>query len=350
MEGKDAAAVLKGQADVWNLMFGFADSMTLKCAVELRVADIIQANGGPTSLSKIASSIDSPKVEKRYLARILRFLVRRRVFTMTVGSDGEPIYGLTNSSKWILHDSELTLVPMIVSENHPSMLDPWHYLSRCVKEGGNGFEKAHGMDIFDFSPKEPWYNKLFNNAMACTAKIVISAVLAAYKDGFSNIGTLVDVAGGMGNLVAGIVKAHPHIKGINYDLPHVVSTAPPHDGVTHIGGNMFQSVPNADAIIMKWILHDWSDEESIMILKNCRKAIPKDTGKVLIVECLVNAEGDGVFDDVSLIYDLLMIAHNTGGERTELEWKKILEAAGFPRYRVINIPAYPSSIIEAYPN
>ena len=87
--------------------------------------------------------------------------------------------------------------------------------------------------------------------MACSTKTVIGAVLEEYKNGFDCLGSLVDVGGGTGGMIAEIVKAHPHIKGTNFDLPHVVATAPIRKGVSHVGGNMFESIPKADAIFMK---------------------------------------------------------------------------------------------------
>ena len=99
---------------------------------------------------------------------------------------------------------------------------------------------------------------------------------------------------------------------------------------------------------MQRIMHEWNDEGCVNILKNCRKGIPEKTGKVIIVDVVLNLEGDGMFDDTRLVFDLLMIAHSSGGkERTELEWKKVLEEGGFPRYNVIKIAAFPS-IIEAF--
>ncbi|KAI8010902.1 Xanthohumol 4-O-methyltransferase [Camellia lanceoleosa] len=83
-------------------------------------------------------------------------------------------------------------------------------------------------------------------------------------------------------------------------------------------------------------MHDWNDEDCVNILKNCWKATPEKTGKVIIIDVVLNPEGDGIFDDIGLVFDLLMIAHNSGGkERAELEWKKVLEEAGFPRYNII---------------
>ncbi|XP_059660964.1 (R,S)-reticuline 7-O-methyltransferase-like [Cornus florida] len=346
----DEQGMLQGQAEIWQYMFNFADSMALKCAVELRIADIIHSHGCPITLSQIATSIDSTSPDITCLARIMRLLVRKKIFTVTSQSDGaDALYGLTNSSMWLLHDAEISLAPMLLMENHPLLLAPWHHLSGCVKEGGFAFEKAHGRGIWDFASVNPELNKMFNDGMQCTAKILLRAIISGYKDGFGCLGSLVDVGGGTGAAMAEIVRAHPHIKGINFDLPHVVATAPDQNGVSHVGGDMFRGIPNADAVFMKWILHDWSDEDCAKILKNCRKAIPEKTGKVIIVELVLQPEGDSLFDNAGFVFDLLMIAHTSGGkERTELEWKKVLENGGFLRYNIIKIPAF-LSIIEAYP-
>ncbi|KAJ9686614.1 hypothetical protein PVL29_015472 [Vitis rotundifolia] len=328
-EADEAELMLQGQANIWRHMFAFADSMALKCAVELRIADIIHSHARPITLSQIATCIDSPSPDITCLARIMRFLVRAKIFTAAPpppqSDGGETLYGLTPSSKWLLHDAELSLAPMVFMENHPSLMAPWHCFGTCVKEGGIAFEKAHGRQIWDFASENPEFNKLFNDGMACTAKISIKAVIAAYKDGFGCIGALVDVGGGTGGAVAELVKAYPHIKGINFDLPHVVATAPAYKGVSHVGGDMFESIPNADAIFMK------------------------KTGKVIIVDGVIREDGDEPFDETRLVMDLVMMAHTSHGqERTEDEWKKLLEEGGFPRYRILKIPTL-QMIIEAYP-
>uniref|UniRef100_A0A2N9EWF4 O-methyltransferase C-terminal domain-containing protein n=1 Tax=Fagus sylvatica TaxID=28930 RepID=A0A2N9EWF4_FAGSY len=322
MEAKEAdQAELQGQADIWKYMLSFADSVALKCVAELRIADIIDMH------------------------------VRRKIFTAHHPSEGggDTLYGLTHSSRWLLHDSKMSLAPLLLMEDHPWLMARWHCLSQCVKEGGIAFNKVHGREIWDFASENPEFNNLFNDGMACTARIVMSAIVSVYKDGFGCVGSLVDVGGGTGSAVAEIVKSFPHIKGINFDLPHVVATAPMYDGVKHVGGDMFQAIPNADAVFMKWIMHDWSDEICVKILKNCRKAIPEESGKVIIVDVVLQPDGNGLFDDTGLVFDLLMLAHTSDEkERTELEWKKVLEGGGFPRYNIIKIPALPS-IIEVYP-
>lgn len=102
--------------------------------------------------------------------------------------------------------------------------------------------------------------------------------------------------------------------------------------------------------MMQWIMHDWAEEDCVKILKNCKKAIPEKKGKVIILDIVLeSSEGDGMFGEARLAFDLVMLAHNAGGkERTEKEWKKLLNDGGFPRYKIINIPSM-LSIIEAYP-
>ncbi|PKI52966.1 hypothetical protein CRG98_026672 [Punica granatum] len=326
--------------------------MALKCAVELGIADIIHSHGRPITLDQIAASINessSPDIPS--LARIMRLLVRRDIFAVHRQLDsGGTLYGLTHSSRWLVTESESNLAPMVTMQNHPLQQAPWHYFAQCIKEGGMPFMKAHGVELWEMASMNPHFNKMFNDSMACTTKIVMQAVVLAYKDGFTSIGSLVDVGGGIGEAIAATVKANPNIRGINFDLPHVVATAPAYPGVEHVSGNMFESIPAADAVFMKWILHDWGDEDCVKILKNCKKAMPEKLGKLIIIEAVLQPEGHELFDDVANIMDLVMFAHVSGGkERTEMEWKNLLAEGGFPRYNIIKIPA-PYYIIEAFPN
>ncbi|KAF7805913.1 (R,S)-reticuline 7-O-methyltransferase-like [Senna tora] len=303
-EEEEEALILQGQADMWKYMLSFADSMALKSTVELGIPDIIHRHGGPITLSQLAAALsDAPSPDISCLARVMRLLVHRKIFTASEGGEGDTLYGLTHSSRWLLRGSETSLAAMVEMETHPWLVAPWNYLSQCVREGGMAFKKAHGREIWEFASENPEFNKKFNEGMECTARIAMKAIVAGYKNGC-----------------------------INFDLPHVVATAPDYHRVTHVGGDMFHSIPHADAVFMKWILHDWNDEECIKILKNCKKAIGDGKrGKVIIVDSVRKQRG-----------------RECGKERTELEWNNLLRQDGFPRYNIINIPAL-VSIIEAYP-
>nr|TKS16656.1 hypothetical protein D5086_0000021860 [Populus alba] len=260
----------------------------------------------------------------------MRYLVRKEIFTAHPPSDGgETLFGLNPKSRLIMHDSERSVVSIISMQNNPCFVAPWRCLSQCIKEGGTAFSKAHGCELWDLASRNPEVNGIFNEGMACTSKIVMRAILSHYKDGFNNIRSLVDAAGGIGGHVAEIVRAYPHIKGINLDLPHVVATAPKYEGVSHVAGNMLDAIPNADAIFMKRILHDWNDESCVEILRNCKIAIPEKTGKLIIADIVLKTDDHcDKFDDIRMAMDLVMFALTCGKERTEQEWKKLLEEGG----------------------
>ncbi|KAM7270196.1 hypothetical protein ACFE04_029410 [Oxalis oulophora] len=349
MKQVEFQAVAQSQAPVWRSLLGFAHSMALKCAVELKLADIIHSHATPITISQIASSIDSPSTpDESSLKRVMRLLVEDQIFTSYEPSDGgETLYGSTEASSWIVNNKETSLSSFIIAQTHSSMMTGWSYLSQGVKEGGTGFEKAYNCNLYEFASKDQEFNKIFNSGMACMAKDLTAAIVEQYHDGFKGINTLVDVGGGIGKTIAAIVEANPHIKGINFDLSHVLAMAPKYNGVTHIVGNMFESIPKADAIFMKWIMHNWSDDECIKILKNCQKALSKRSGKVIIADMVLDPSNTNPFRERHIVGDLRMLAINRGKERTEPEWKRLLKEGGFPRYKIIEV-APTLCIVEAY--
>ncbi|XP_020963079.1 flavone 3'-O-methyltransferase 1-like [Arachis ipaensis] len=151
-------------------------------------------------------------------------------------------------------------------------------LKGAILEGGIPFNRAHGMHVFEYAKIDPRFNEVFNKTMVNSSTILMKRTLDLYN-GFEHINKLVDVGGGVGNHLKLITSKYPHIHGINFDLPHVIECAPLYTGVEHVGGDMFESVPNGDAIFIKRVLHDWSDEKCLKILKNCRKAIKDGKGE-----------------------------------------------------------------------
>lgn len=356
-------ATVQGQAEILEYLDNFVESMALRCAVELGIADILNSNPNhPMTLSEIADRLALPSLDIDGLSRVMRFLSCKKVFDATIDKQsGDVMYGLNNSSKWLItktseSQSEVTsLAPFVLLATNPYSLASWTCLSKSIAEGGGpgAFAKANGSTLYEFQSKNDEFKKVFGEAMACTSRAVMKAVLNYYKDsGLENVRSIVDVGGGSGAAVAEIVKAHPHITGFNFDLPYVVATAPNYPNVTHIGGDMFASIPPADAIFIKWILHNWSDEKCLQILNNCRKALSvspvERNGKVIIVDGVLRPEADGLFDVEIMRFDLkMMVMTSSGKERTEEEWNKLLKAGGFIRYKCIKIPSY-LSIIELY--
>jgi flavonol 3-O-methyltransferase/caffeic acid 3-O-methyltransferase len=204
-----------------------------------------------------------------------------------------------------------------------------YHLKDAVLDGGLPFEKAHGMTAFEYHGTNPRYNRVFNEAMKNHSTIITNKLLEFYT-GFDGIGTLVDVAGGVGATIGAITSKYPHLMGVNFDLPHVISEAPSFPRVQHIGGDMFKAVPSGDAILMKWILHDWTDEQCTMLLRNCYNSLPAH-GKVVIVECILPMSPDTTPEaQLSFEFDMMMLTHTPGGrERYMREYEVLSKSAGF---------------------
>ncbi|PIA41656.1 hypothetical protein AQUCO_02200233v1 [Aquilegia coerulea] len=210
-------------------------------------------------------------------------------------------------------------------------MDSWFHLKDTVLEGGNAFSRAHGMHAFEYPGVDQRFNQVFNKGMFNHTTIFMKTMLETYK-GFDDLKKVVDVGGGVGTTISLITSKYPAIKGINFDLPHVIAQAPSYPGVEHIGGSMFASVPTGEVIFMKWILHDWSDEKCLEVLKNVYKALP-DQGKLIVVEVIlpVAAETSTVAKGLFEI-DVSMMTLNPGGkERTEEEFHTLAKGAGFAR-------------------
>ncbi|MED6197568.1 hypothetical protein PIB30_057646 [Stylosanthes scabra] len=226
-----------------------------------------------------------------------------------------------------------------IGTNNPeaaTMLDRvLRLLARAILEGGIPFNRAHGMHVFEYAKIDDRFNNVFNKAMHNSSTILMKRILDVYK-GFDNINKLVDVGGGVGANIKLITSKHAHIHGINFDLPHVIDSASAYDGVEHVGGDMFESVPNGDAIFMKRILHDWGDEECLKILRNCFKAIPND-GKVIVVETILPIVPEATsFAKNAFKYDIVMMTQMPGGiERTKQDFMDLANGSGFSGIRYV---------------
>ncbi|KAH9317509.1 hypothetical protein KI387_019278, partial [Taxus chinensis] len=163
----------------------------------------------------------------------------------------ERLYGLTPLCKYLVHNKDgLSLAPMLLMDQDKVFIDTWFYLKDAVLEGSQPFTKAHGVHAFDYPAQDQRFNRVFNKAMSEHSTLVMGRVLEIYQ-GFKDLEELVDVGGGVGSTLNLIVSKHPQIKGVNFDMPHVLGDAPDYPGVTHVGGDMFDSVPPGKTIFMK---------------------------------------------------------------------------------------------------
>lgn len=143
------------------------------------------------------------------------------------------------------------MAALILLESSSAMLGPWHKLSSGGSEkGAPPFEAEHGVDIWEYASANPAHSKLINDGMSCIAGTTMAAIFEQYPEAFTGVGSLVDVGGGDGTTLRSVIKACPWIRGINFDLPHVVSVAPQSHGIEHVAGNMFDDIPKADAAFL----------------------------------------------------------------------------------------------------
>ena len=225
----------------------------------------------------------------------------------------------------------------------------WSRLEYCVRTGKQALEQVYGMPIFEYFAQHPEEAQIFNDAMTGYSTIDSPAVTEAYN--FGGIGSIVDVGGGHGLLLATILKRNPHMKGTLYDMPQVVAGAangplkPLMDRCTIASGDMFSSVPaGADAYVMKHIIHDWADDLCVKILKACRKGV-NPGGKLLVVDTVIQP-GNEYFPGKFL--DLQMLIFPGGRERTEKQFRELFAASGWQLNRIIPTVAL-DSIVEGVP-
>ncbi|XP_077248351.1 caffeic acid 3-O-methyltransferase-like [Tasmannia lanceolata] len=329
--------------------------MALKAAIELEVLEIIAkaGSGAKLSPSQIVSQLPTQNPDAPcMLDRILRLLASYSILTCSVVTHEngklQRLYGLAPVCKFLVQNQEAGSVGPLLLMNHDKVfMETWHRLKDAVLEGGIAFDKAFGMNVFEYPGTDPRFNKVFNRGMSNHTKLTMNKILERYK-GFDDLKVLVDVGGGVGTTLNMIVTKYPHIKGINFDLPHVVADAPASSGLYLIGGDLSLPIPLSDFIYLQWILHDWSDDHCLKLLKNCYKALP-ESGKVIIAEWIIpatqatNRATNNVFH-----MDMLMLAYNHGGkERTEKEFEALAKEAGFAGVRVVCC-AYGSWIMEFY--
>ncbi|ESW35834.1 hypothetical protein PHAVU_001G268700 [Phaseolus vulgaris] len=333
----------EASVEIWKYIFGFVEMAVVKCAIELGIAEAIEKHGRPMTLSEISSAIGC---DPSLLKRIMRFLVRRKIFKPVTNG-----YSQTPLSRRFIREGKQSMAALLLLESSPVMLAPWHSLSaRVMANGRPSFQNTHGEDVWRFAAANLDHSNLINEGMACDTKLVIPVIIRSCSEAFDGVESVVDVGGGNGSAMRILLEALPSIRAMNFDLPHVIAQAPPCDGLQHVAGNMFESVPEADAVFLKWVLHDWSDEECIEILKKCREGVSKEKGRVVIVEAVIEEEEEGSkLADVGVVLDMVMMAHtNFGKERTLKEWEYVIKTAGFSSFTVKPIHAVQSVILTFY--
>ncbi|WOG90924.1 hypothetical protein DCAR_0310171 [Daucus carota subsp. sativus] len=315
--------------------------MVLKSAIELNLFELI-AKAGPAAYvtpNELASRLptsnpDAPLMLDRILRVLASYLVLKCKVTELPSGLIARTYGLMPVCKYFTRNEDgVSLAPLSLLNYDKIIMESWCHLKDAVLGGGLPFNKAFGMNIYDYSGTDPRFNMVFNQAMKDHSTIIINKILENYT-GFEGLTSIVDVGGGIGASLDAIISKYPTIKGINFDLPHVVKDASSHNnGVEHVGGDMFISVPKGDAIFLKWICHNWNDDQCLRLLRNCYEALV-DGGKVVVAESILPEQPEtSLITKTALHFDAIMLACIPGGrERTEEEFEALAKRAGFKHF------------------
>ncbi|KAK9180554.1 hypothetical protein WN943_029765 [Citrus x changshan-huyou] len=299
-QDQGAKELFQGQAQLYKLMFSHLSSTSLKCAIELGIADIIHSHGRAITLSELVSALDIQPTKTTSLFRLMRLLVHSGCFNKTKVNGQEEAYGLTAASTLLIKDKPYSMSPTVSAFVDPLFVAPFQSLSSWFKGTElTLWETVHGIKFWEFMNQNPGINQRLNEAMA---------------------------RGGNGSFSRIISEAFPGIKCTVLDLPHVVANLPEADNFKYIAGDMFQFIPPADAFLFKLVFHGLGDEDGLKILKKRREAIASngERGKVIIIDIVINAEEEEhELTETKFLFDIVLRVNSTGKERTESEWAKL---------------------------
>jgi hypothetical protein len=317
-------------------------SQAIHIAAKLGIADLLQDGEKACEALAVATQTHAGA-----LYRLLRALASLGVFSEI--QDGH--FQLTPLAECLRTNVPGSLRGFAIMLGEEEHWRSWGEVLYSVRTGQPAFDHVFGVPQFRYFAEHPEAARLFNEAMMSRSGPENDAVISAYD--FSSFGTVIDVGGGQGTLLATILQATANARGVLFDLPHVIASARTTIGQAgqstrceFTDGNFFDAVPSGgDAYLLKKIIHDWDDNRAISILQNCRRAIPR-AGRLLLIEPIIPP---GNCPSFNKLLDLLMLVWTGGGkERTEAEHLTLLASAGFELARIIPT-ASPVSIIEAVP-
>ena len=327
--------------DVMAMIKGYWKTQAVYCMAKLGLADLLAE--GPKESDALAQATETHPPS---LYRLLRGLVSLGLLMQ--GEDGH--FALTPLGAYLR-----TGIPGSVHtwaiDSAERLWELWGHLLSSVKTGETAAQRVYGMEVFAYYAQFPEAAITFNAMMTAITQTVAETVVAAYD--FSPFRTIVDVGGSHGLLVSAILRTHPTMHGILFDMPHAMEGARQNlaaQGLSQrcevVAGDFFEAVPaGGDVYILKSIIHDWDDAHSTVILRNCYRAVPN--AKLLLVERIIPAHVEPSATHQALHQsDINMLVG--GRERTEAEFQALFRDAGFRLTAVIPTTSL-YSIIEGVP-
>jgi SAM-dependent methyltransferase len=321
-----------------RMIRGFWISQVVGTLAQLEIPDLLA--GGPMEAGKIASLI---ACDPDATFRLLR--ASKAVGLVVATPDGH--FGLTPLGEKLRSDVAGSMRDSAIAMTAPGHWLPWGRLSQAVRDGRCQTKETLGADLFQYYADCPGEGSIFTGAMSVSSAQVADEVAMLLDT--SNIRRVIDVGGASGTLIAALLKENPLLEGTIVERPDVVARAKAavaEKGLASrcnvVAGNFFAGVPEADLFLLKSIIHDWDDEQSILILSNCARAL-RPKGRVILVEVVVPEDDQPSW---APLMDLNMLAVLPGRERTASQYRDLLGRAGLCIDRITPTASH-FSVIEA---
>jgi len=317
----------------------FTYSAALRAVAALRVAD--QFGDGPRPVAEVAAAVG---VDAGALGRILRLLAGRGIFAE--GADGR--FRLTAVGEALRSDAAVPARSGILMFTDAMFWNMSYELASTMRRDDATFAEVFGMPRDEYFERHADKEALFYDGMERVSDAENPLIAASYE--FPASGTVADVGGRYGGLLLEVLRANPGLRGVLLDKPEEVAKhrldVPDLEGRWEVvGGDFYAAVPQADVIVLKRIIHNLDDGDSVRLLRNCREAL-RPGGTVLVVDAIVPA---GRAPHQSKAMDFMMLAAMTGQERAEAELGPLLAEAGLRQTRLIPTPSV-MSVVEAIPS
>lgn len=324
-----------------QLIMGFRNTQLIYVAGKLHLADHLAQK--PQTAEELAPVVNAAPTA---LYRLLRALASLGVFTESTGG----LFEVTPIGDLLRQDKPGSLRSTAMLYGDELIWRVYGRLEYAIETAKPAFEHVHGQPFYDYLSQHPAAATLFHEAMTGFSEQEAEAILAAYN--FSTVRSIIDIGGGQGALMATLLPTYSQLRAVIFDRSPPVGEAlrlfPSADlraRVEFIQGDFFAAVPDGgDLYLLKSIIHNWSDEEAMAILRKCRQAMPP-YGRMLIAERIVPPEGS---PSEAKLFDINMLVTVGGQERTAAEYIALLGAAGLAMTRIIHTKSH-LSLIEAEP-
>jgi hypothetical protein len=322
------------------LIGGFELTQMLFVFAELGIADRLAA--GPMTSNEVARAVDA---DPQSVHRLLRALSTVRI----VAADEDGRFALTARGSRLRLDDPASLRPLAIGPGQPWWWQAWGGLLESVRSGTPAFDHVHGRSLYDFLRDDEAAAEIYGEYMVAFGRDEAAAAAEAYDFGAARV--VVDVGGGRGGLLEAILERHAGVRGILFDQPATIERAGDRFApelaarIELVGGDFLEEVPaGGDVYVLRQVLHDWDDAEAIRILESVRRAAGDSASLLVIQDVIPESASPGRAN----LVDVALLVLTGGRERTEDEYRRLLEAGGFALARALPLPTG-ATILEARP-